>query len=565
MKGLKGRSFYVQLLSESISAEVLSETGVPVVNQIYAAGGKFYVLLPNTQTVQQKIEAYRQQLEKRLWRQHKGKLSVNMAGVAFRIMDDSGGRQVVMEDDPLNPCQIGQLWSSLASKTSLQKRKRFSSLIQNEFDSFFLPTGVGGNVRVCSVSGEELSSGEKALQLEDVEQDRGEGGSLAVSESVAEQIELGKSLYDADFLIKQKQETGSAFHAGLKSGWTLENSITLDNNKDIQIVMDWRGATVPLLPGQVQSNVKYGFRFYGGVRMATYGAKRIKTLEELCFREDEAAETGESADRLGVLRMDVDNLGNLFMNGFKKMENGIQVNTAGFSTLATVSALLDQFFSGYLNTIRDSEEFKDHVNIIYSGGDDVFAVGRWDKLLNFAIKVREQFRRFVCDREDISISGGLALVRAKFPIAKASDVAGEMEDRAKVNVFKIDETQFSKNSLSIFGLEVNWQHEMPFIVACKNDLVRWIHVDKVISKGVLMKMFSYYDMSIRNRIEWRWQSAYMLARAARDSDSKEKRDVLNILKTLLFTENYKNDFKTVRLTAFIAACRWAELEMKNLN
>ena len=86
-----------------------------------------------------------------------------------------------------------------------------------------------------------------------------------------------------------------------------------------------------------------------------------------------------------------------------------------FAAYSTLSFLLDYFFSGYLNTIRNSADFKNDVNIIYSGGDDVFAVGRWDKLISFAHKIRLEFERFV-GRPDISISGGIAIVGEKFPI-----------------------------------------------------------------------------------------------------------------------------------------------------
>jgi CRISPR-associated protein Csm1 len=292
------------------------------------------------------------------------------------------------------------------------------------------------------------------------------------------------------------------------------------------------------------------------------------TLEELCRRDSDQEKTSDpetGSDKLGVLRMDVDNLGNLFMHG---LEGPVPGQGASFSSLATLSSLFDQFFGGYLNTIREKEAFRNHVNIVYSGGDDIFAVGRWDKLLNFAIEIRHAFRKYVCDRDDISLSGGLAIVRPKFPISKAAEISGSAEDLAKTNQFLIDGKILAKNAMTIFGIAINWEKEMPFVVECKNDLVNWIHHRKIISKGLLMKMFTYYEAHLQGDISWKWQSAYTLARIAESNDkdhNKELRQIVDILRKLLITNEYKEKYRPVGFHAFIAACRWAELEIRNLK
>jgi len=223
--------------------------------------------------------------------------------------------------------------------------------------------------------------------------------------------------------------------------------------------------------------------------------------------------------------------------------------------LATLSSSLDQFFSGYLNTIKAG--FRDTVNIVYSGGDDLFAVGKWDDLLKFGINVRTAFQEFVCGRSDISISGGIAIVGAKFPIAKAAEMSGEAEKAAKNHV---TDGQL-KNALNLFGISVNWESEMPFVLECKEDLVKWVS-SKTISKGLLMKMFDYYQTYLQNKEDWKWQSAYTISRFKQEK-SRQLNDILDTLTTLLYTGNYKNKFRNIRFEAFIVACRWAELELKN--
>ena len=45
---LKGRSFYIQILAELLSRQIVEECGLTMTNVLYASGGKFYLLMPNT-------------------------------------------------------------------------------------------------------------------------------------------------------------------------------------------------------------------------------------------------------------------------------------------------------------------------------------------------------------------------------------------------------------------------------------------------------------------------------------------------------------------------------------
>lgn len=81
---------------------------------------------------------------------------------------------------------------------------------------------------------------------------------------------------------------------------------------------------------------------------------------------------------------------------------------ATISRVVQMSTLLDFFFSSYLNIIKDkywnaidgvSENqsdisIKDNVQIIYSGGDDVFIIGLWNILPDLAIWMYEEFKKF---------------------------------------------------------------------------------------------------------------------------------------------------------------------------
>jgi len=538
MKGLKGRSFFVQLLADALCDDLIERTGSSIINLVYSAGGKFYLLLPNTNEVLQSIDEFIEETQKDLWDEHKGKLTLSAGYVKFRMISTNNGLKVNVENLS-DHIEVGELWKLLAEETSRNKRRKYDVIINDNFDEMFEAHGYGGNVQTCSVSGDEIFGSE----IEDLSDD--DDNPIIVSQSVKKQIDLGSSLYDAISLIQYKDFRNEGVFIGTSKPWQIVKETDHIHTPNKWINMRFDG-NVNIYPKRtLDKDTGFGFRFYGGVEIAKKN-NRIATLEELC--EMVSNNNISSTDKLGVLRMDVDDLGTLFMSGFSTV-------TSSFSMLATLSSSLDQFFSGYLNTIK--AEFRDTVNIVYSGGDDLFAVGKWDDLLKFGINVRTAFQEFVCGRSDISISGGIAIVGAKFPIAKAAEMSGEAEKAAKNHV---TDGQL-KNALNLFGISVNWESEMPFVLECKEDLVKWVS-SKTISKGLLMKMFDYYQTYLQNKEDWKWQSAYTISRFKQEK-SRQLNDILDTLTTLLYTGNYKNKFRNIRFEAFIVACRWAELELKN--
>lgn len=543
MKGLKGRSFYIQMMAEAYSRKILEQTGATQINSIYAAGGKFYLLLPNTTATNSILEEVSKEIQSALWKEHKGKLSLNIGKIAFKLKEFSGELKVIIDKDN-DKFEIGELWKLLSEKTTNAKKIQFDFIIQNQFEQMFSPFGTGGDIMSCSVTGEELNSDESVqLQIEDIEQG---DASNVVSPSVYNQIQIGSSLYGAAYLVKYKDEKKEGFTIPAAGNWQLIQKSDYFHSINSIIKIAFENNFIDLeINSEIEKNAGKSFRYYGGIQMAQINNK-IATLEDLC-----KIDSGVT-DKLGVLRMDVDFLGQLFMNGFQK-------ETASFSKLASMSWQFDQFFSGYVNVLLKKESYSKNVNIIYSGGDDLFAVGRWDKIIDFSVDLRNDFKKFVCNRNDITLSAGVAIVGPRFPIAKAAVYAEDAEKMAKSHIYEGKE----KDAINIFGISLNWEDEIPFVIEFKNDLINWIQVDKLISRGLLMKLFNYYDSYKLGNLDWRWQSAYTMSRYYKNVNNQDSRTVIEIIKSLLFTGKYKNQPATIRFEAIIAACRWAELLTKN--
>ena len=558
-QSLKGRSFYLQLLIDSIIQKIITHEDIQATigHVIYSSGGIFYMLLPNNTEVLRALAEIKGEIEKELWNEHKGKIFVNLASVPFAFLTKE--RTIDYQGNNDKSTNLGGLWKKLAEELLKQKNQKFKTLLIDNFDEFFCPENekltTGGEVKVCAVTGEELSISAQ-IKIENLD--------CIVSKAVADQIALGKALKDADFLITYKDPKDESKYlnnslcpkmevVGIDNYLFNKQELIKDNadrritSADVSRVKKFNNTN--FLDAKIKGQkISYGFQFYGGNQQAMNNYKP-KTFEGLTQKNPDDA---SSETYLGILRMDVDNLGNIFINGLPEKQRT-------FAAYATLSFQLDLFFSGYLNTIR--EKYKDWVNILYSGGDDVFAVGRWKEIIEFAADIRDSFEKFI-GRDDITISGGIAIVNNKFPIAKAAELAGEAEKFSK----KFE----NKNAITFLGETVSWDKEYDIVLMYKNSFIDMINSHHM-SRSILHKLMQFAsiqqynnrmvleDTSFKPDLSYKWNTLYYLKRFR---DRKVDRDITIFIKNLeisLFADNGRN-YELVSLAA-----RWAELEMKFFN
>lgn len=577
-KSLKGRSFYVQLLTETIVQRIIDDCGVSLAHVVYSSGGKFFVILPNTDYVVNAVKRLRKEIESNIFDIHHGELYVCMDFVEFgynnRVKVFYKGKNEHSNYTTMHANNLGPVWKELFDKINIQKKSKHKDLLIERFsDLFEPPMGVLMTPNVCAVTGIELADKDKKTLKKFGADD------VVVSNTVYEQTRIGHVLKDADFFITFREIGERSYEAwkeksiqplNLKVHHYLfdESELTGDQSEfrfissaDVARVRRFNNTQFNQINKLKGKHSSYGFAFYGGNKQAIKeGSNEYKTFEEL------AGDKESGFKRLGVLRMDVDNLGQLFIEGIDEERKNLSV-------YSTLSNQLDLFFSGYINTIRNSEKFKDHVNILYSGGDDVFAIGRWDLIIEFAEHLRNDFRKFVCNREDISISAGIALVGSKFPVFKAAQLAGEAEHKAKQFGFSADNNRpAGKNALNLFGENIQWGDEFNFVKSFAEQLYIWLK-SGVVSKSLLQRFFVFRKIKDEGKQDWRWLSAYTFARMQK-SDARSK-DVMEKLKRVFVTGefsglalskdetmNYK--FETTRaLDLLCVAARWADFKFRD--
>ncbi|WP_457567071.1 type III-A CRISPR-associated protein Cas10/Csm1 [Desulfurobacterium sp.] len=215
-------------------------------------------------------------------------------------------------------------------------------------------------------------------------------------------------------------------------------------------------------------------------------------------------------NKLGYLVMDVDNLGLLF-GKIRSVE-----------LQEKISKKIDEFFSEEVPKIARSN-FKSEsekidllddtvIYILYAGGDDLFAIGPWDKLLEFAVKVNKEFENFAKSlngdreiaqllkkenkkneiifyqkdengkRKGLSLSAGFVTVKPKFTVRMAAEMCKKEEKKAK---------EKGKNAIGAFGEVLSWETADCLINKCKEKWVPYIEEERI-PRGFFFRLYNLY-------------------------------------------------------------------------
>lgn len=296
----------------------------------------------------------------------------------------------------------------------------------------------------------------------------------------------------------------------------------IESDECVKLDKDENGDSIWVLPS-VKEQVELGSKLRA--------KENFKTFEE--YAKDEKG----NSTYLGILRMDVDKLGTRFCKGFKDLQS-----------YSRFSSHLKEFFASIVPAMQQNKYYKDFLNIIYAGGDDLFVVGRWDKVIEFAADVRNAFMKHT-EGENLSISGGMAIVGAKFPIAKAAEMAGDAEDKAK------EYNNGQKNAICFLGETVGWDNEFDEVRTLKDEFCYQI-INNSLSQGILHQLMKYAAMATAGKsFNYLWHSAYYLTRLTERCSPAAKNFVQD-----LRNQRLTKGVRQYQLTAL--AARWAELELK---
>ena len=190
------------------------------------------------------------------------------------------------------------------------------------------------------------------------------------------------------------------------------------------------------------------------------------------------AQKAEGIKRIGVLRADVDNLGQTFVAGFAG-------KYATLSRTAALSRQLSIFFKYYIRSILKNGEYhidgekkltERNATIVYSGGDDVFIVGAWNEVIELSIDLQDKFKKYT--QGTLSISSGIGIYECTYPIGAIANETGEMEAESKrmpekdsVTFMDDGETHLI-NELEICDGTYRWEELYKSVLGEKYDVIQ---------------------------------------------------------------------------------------------
>jgi CRISPR-associated protein Csm1 len=593
---LRGRSFYLQMLTEATARYVLHRLDLPITNLIYAGGGNFYLLARPGDA--ERLPEIQRQISHVLLHHHRGALYAALAS------------QLLCGEDFFHG-YIRNAWGALHRHMQQVKQRRFSELGAEALAKLFAPLDHGGNEkRQCQVCGLEHEGVKEESNGADREPVRKCPSCRAFED-------LGDRLRKADQLLlsvldelpspnteevnlQQPPGKWSDVLAALGLGVDLLDSRRHpvqqgDAERQVLLALD-DNALEELQPG---ARLAVGRRLLVNTTPIFTNDECREVLNDPGFPQAEKSvlPTGEEPvkpfsvlehqargiKRLGVLRMDVDDLGKLFQEGLGEQTT--------LSRVAMLSFTISLYFEGWVARLAEEvnargrgvgEAPRGRLYAIYAGGDDLFFVGSWDALVELAVAVRRDLTDFAAGHPGIHASAGIALVGGKYPLYQAAADAGEAEEQAKTLRWWDGHQWRRKDAICFLDEPLPW---LRFGMEAEDKTPNFDTVHGLMHelmrlggtgapKALLRQLTEYYGEYRKGREErrrvhadsawvtgpqmiwgrWMWRSVYTLKRMeerARNNETLHRG--LEDLRTRVEASNYQI------IEPLGVAARWAEL------
>ena len=535
-KRLRGRSLYLTLLTDAIASYITKELELTQANILFCGGGRFTIIGPNTEIAKSKLAKIKEMINEEFINQFNAELYLSL------VYEECAGSE--SKGDGSHLAEFGKVTKILNNKLVEDKKHKFV----NNLDKVF---SFEDNIKyddICSVCGNLYKKKSDDEFLCDECKSHEDLGRDVANANYMIKCYLNDS-YDfsnakKDFSFYNKNFKLAYFFMNLdKSSSKLQNKLDkldmyLDNVEIIKLndtnFLEFSNDFDEL----TREKLSFSFSYLGNT------VPRYSNNTPLYF--EHLAQISKGSNKLGILKMDVDNLGLIFSTGFnhlKKNDGGMSI-----SRVSTLSSQLDYFFSGLVNkiaskfkvykkvpnledkfdsielTLQDEEESKfivykkkysveltedeekslekyeiPTIHINYSGGDDLLVLGPYDDVIFFAQELRNRFKEWTANNNSINLSAGISIVSPKFPIGKAVDMAEEFLEASK---------SCGKDKITVFGEVVDWHDDgksidkkgLNTLFKFAEKLEKYNYNGKV-SSGVIYSMLHMWQNSFKQSKE----------------------------------------------------------------
>ena len=431
---LRGRSFYVSLLTECAALKILDALDLPPTSQLTNAAGKFLIVAPHTQRTVEIVQRVQRELDQWFLDHTYGQSGIGLAWHEASGHDLQSGQE---SDSP-----YGKHMRRLFEELERVKLRRFdfcgdSPPVPN-FESFL--DRFHNAMGPCAVDGR--------LPAETRYDD------IPVSWLAKDQMEIGSALPKQDRVVVGRRKVpvgrGTSLHVpifGFAVQLTNHTELEALGSLDANILRVWDislpddGKQVAAWHGCARRYVNSYVPFK---ETSAGGGLEIKDFNALA--KAAVSDEGKGVAALMTVKGDVDDLGRIFQGGLP---------VASFTRTAALSRQLNAFFALYLPWLCQ-QEFGD-IYTVFAGGDDFFLIGPWHRQMKLVERIRKEFQRYVGENPDIHFSVGLVMTKPGIPVRYLAERGEQALETAKeFHQPSSSGLDIRKNAVHCFGRTVSW-------------------------------------------------------------------------------------------------------------
>lgn len=383
-KRLRSRSFYVNAIISALAHCIVHKFGLPLTNILMLTGGKFYILLPNTDDTEEILQEIEEDVTEFLYNKFKGNLSFELV---WEKIGDAGIYNYSSTITNLSAAidrKKNQLLKTVLTEKEQWNPERF--LVYNELF----------HKSMCASCRSALvNEGENMCR--NCENDTEIGGKLPKIKQFS--FSRGKGQYE---LIE-------GYYLNLDEDMAEPYLIMRLNDSDI---------------GGMYSRPVTIYYAVNNVPVKDSGTKEQEGLFEV-KTFGEIADGSKGCKKIGILKADVDTLGFLFSEGLQSEDR----NMGTIARVSTLSRMLGLFFNGYLHEII-AKKFK-NVYCVFAGGDDLFLLGPWNEMPELAIEINKKFHEYTGFNPCTTLSAAICIANGNGHISRLAEYCEQKLSQVK--------------------------------------------------------------------------------------------------------------------------------------
>ena len=460
-KIFRARSLFVSLAVDFIALKICSMLNITPLSIIINAGGKFTILAPKVDDIEKILNEVRSEVNEEFKK-------INYLQTKF-VID-----YIEERFSNLAYGKASEVFKKLAVKFEQAKLKVdvgidvFCDYINSFREGYercdicgVVPAKIPskeGEICICSYCKKFKEWGEKISKFNYIE------------------FDLQKGILDGIDIVEEKKEVGKVYF-----------SVNENENFAFKRVANY----LPEFTEKDKDDSRYQLVEW----MEEEDFKGVKSFDCIAVSGLEARSDGFYGRKyLAILKADVDNLGSIFVNGFKRRivngkelaiigegraENGELVDKSTISRIVSLSRLMDFYFTTLLKKMI-RERYK-NIYTVFAGGDDLFLIGHYKDIMNIQKDIVSTFKEFT-KNDDLHLSFGITLTNYNAPITQMAYKAEEDLHKAK--------THGNKNNSTIFDIVVR-NEELDELLDKKEEFSKLLND---LSMGIMYKLYEFINM-----------------------------------------------------------------------